>query len=173
MSGQRPFVIGIAGWKNSGKTTLAARLIAALSARGLRVASIKHAHHAFEIDHPDTDSARHREAGARETAIVSSRRWALMHELNDETEPSLQEILTRLSPCDVVVVEGYKGEAIDKIEVRRRASLEQRPLHPADPHVIAIAADHPVEEASIPVLDLDDIAGLAALVIRRGKLDTV
>ncbi|MDX2201702.1 MAG: molybdopterin-guanine dinucleotide biosynthesis protein B [Hyphomicrobiaceae bacterium] len=163
----KPLVIGIAGWKNSGKTTLAERLIAELTRRGLRVASIKHAHHAFEIDGGATDSARHRTAGAQQVAIVSGARWALVRELKGAPEPRLEEILAKLDPADVVVVEGYKRAPITKIEVRRAAALGKEPLADSDPLVAAIAADTPVEGARVPVFRLDDIAGIADLVLSR------
>ncbi len=159
------YVIGVAGWKNSGKTTLVERLVAELTRRGLTVATVKHAHHGFDVDPGETDSARHRRAGAREVAIVSARRWAIMHEIGaGETEPMLAEMLSRLSPVDVVVAEGFKTSPIPKIEVRRRNARQATPLHPDDPRVVAIAADHDVDGASVPVFALDDIDGLADLV---------
>lgn len=157
----RPPVIGIAGWKNSGKTTLTVRLVEEFSRRGLKVATIKHAHHAFQVDEGETDSARHRRAGARQVAVVSRSRWALISELEGEQEPGLAEVIGWLEPCDLVIVEGYKAEPIPKIEVRRRASFPGRPLAGSDPHVVAIAADHPVEAAAVPVFSLDDIGGIA------------
>ncbi len=161
-----PPVIGIVGWKNSGKTTLAVRLIAEFTRRGLRVASIKHAHHAFRIDDDETDSARHRRAGASQVAIVSSERWALMSETDSDQEPSLADIVAKLAPADLVIVEGYKQAAIKKIEVRRRASAHaDRPLAPNDGNVIAIAADTPAAHADpLPIFSLDDIAALANFV---------
>lgn len=159
-------VIGIAGWKNSGKTTLTERLIAELTRRGLKVASVKHAHHSFQVDDERTDSARHRRAGARQVAIVSPSRWAIVRELGEDPEPRLEEILSRLDPCDLVVVEGYKRAPIPKIEVRRTASAGKEPLAPSDPHVVAIAADHAVESA-LPVFALDDIPALATFVQKR------
>lgn len=161
----RPPLIGIAGWKNSGKTTLAVRLIAELTARGYRVSSIKHAHHAFQIDDGDTDSARHRRAGSNQVAIVSSERWALVSELRDAPEPDFPDVVARLAPCDVVVVEGYKSHAIPKIEARRTASRERKPLAREDPNVIAIAADHPVTGETVPVFALDDVQAIADLVV--------
>jgi len=159
-------VFGIVGWKNSGKTTLTERLVTLLSARGYRIATVKHAHHAFDIDHEGTDSYRHRQAGAREVAIVSGRRWALMHELADEPEPSLSDILSRLSPCDLVLVEGYKSASHPKIEVRRRGARDHEPLA-ADANVLAIASDHGVEGTALPVFDLDDIAAIAGFIVGR------
>jgi molybdopterin-guanine dinucleotide biosynthesis protein B len=160
-----PPVIGIAGWKNSGKTTLATRLIAELTGRGFRVASVKHAHHAFQIDDGETDSARHRRAGAAQVALVSSRRWALIAELAGAPEPSLEEVIARLDPCDLVIVEGYKAAPIPKVETRRRAGAHGTPLADTDPNVIAIAADHPVEGRGLPVFALDDAAGIADFIV--------
>ena len=161
-----PPVIGIAGWKNSGKTTLAVRLIGEFTRRGFRVASIKHAHHAFQIDEGETDSARHRRAGAGQVAIVSSQRWAIVTELGGADEPDLGDVVASLAPCDVVVIEGYKTAAIPKVEARRQAATEKRPLADADPNVIAIAADHAVEGARVPVFALDDIAAIADHIAR-------
>jgi len=161
-----PPVIGIAGWKKSGKTTLAERLIAEFTARGLKVASVKHAHHAFRIDDADTDSARHRRAGASQVAIVSSRRWALVTELADAPEPDLAEVIAWLGPCDLVVVEGYKAAAIPKIEARRLAAASREPLAPRDPKVIAVAADYAAEGGGLPVFALDDATGIADFIAR-------
>jgi molybdopterin-guanine dinucleotide biosynthesis protein B len=161
-----PKVIGVAGWKNSGKTTLVSRLIAELTRRGFRVASIKHAHHGFQIDDAETDSARHRRAGAQQVAVVSARRWALVRELgDDEPEPALETILARLDPCDLVIVEGYKAAPIPKIETRRREGVRNRPLADTDANVIAVAADFACEVAGRPVLALDDVAGIADLIV--------
>jgi molybdopterin-guanine dinucleotide biosynthesis protein B len=163
--GGTPAVIGVAGWKNSGKTTLVTRLVAELTARGYRVATVKHAHHDFQIDDAETDSARHRRAGAQQVAIVSPRRWAVVRELEDEPEPSLADTIARLDPCDLVVVEGYKGAPIPKIEARRSASAKVERLADRDPTVIAIAADHACEGRGRPVFAIDDIAGMADLII--------
>jgi molybdopterin-guanine dinucleotide biosynthesis protein B len=156
-----PHVLGIAGWKNSGKTTLTERLITEMARRGLRVAAVKHAHHSFDVDHAGTDSARHRAAGAREVAIVSSQRVAHIRELKGAPEPELHEILARFAACDLVLVEGYKRVDIPKIEVRRLDARSREPLAPADPHVIAIAADHAVADSNLPVFSLDAIGPLA------------
>jgi molybdopterin-guanine dinucleotide biosynthesis adapter protein len=161
-----PPVIGVAGWKNSGKTTLVTRLVAELTRRGLRVATVKHAHHAFQIDDGETDSARHRRAGAVQVAIVSPKRWAVVRELGDAPEPSLHEVIDRLEPCDLIIVEGYKTAAIPKIEVRRLETARSVPLAATDPNVIAIAADHAIDGADRPVLALDDAAGIADLIVR-------
>ncbi len=166
-----PPIISIAGWKNSGKTTLTERLIAELTRRGLRVASVKHAHHNFDIDHPGTDSARHRVAGAREVAIISDNRVAHIRELQGAPEPTLAEIVARFAPCDLVIAEGYKTAAVAKIEVRRLEARKQEPLAANDPQVIAIAADHPVADDHLPVFRLDDVAAIADFVMAwRGQL---
>ena len=157
-------IIGIAGWKKSGKTTLTTRLVAAFTRRGLKVATVKHAHHAFQIDDGETDSARHRRAGARQVAIVSGARWAIVTELDGAPEPNFEEIVAALEPADLVIVEGYKSAPIPKIEARREASWTKRSLAAEDPRVIAIAADHDVSGESVPVYALDDIGGLVALI---------
>jgi molybdopterin-guanine dinucleotide biosynthesis adapter protein len=160
-------VIGIAGWKNSGKTTLVERLVAEFTHRGLRVATIKHAHHSFEIDGASTDSARHRRAGAAQVAIVSAKRWALIAELGDTAEPPLADIIAKLAPCDLIIVEGYKSEPITKIEVRHAASATGPPLANTDSHVIAIATDNvPAQRSPLPVFHLDHIATIADFVLR-------
>jgi molybdopterin-guanine dinucleotide biosynthesis protein B len=160
-------VIGIAGWKKSGKTTLTVRLVEEFTRRGLAVATVKHAHHSFRIDDADTDSARHRRAGAGQVAIVSSRRWALVRELADEPEPDFADVVQMLEPCDLIIVEGYKSAPIPKIEARRRESLTREPMALRDPMVIAIAADHDVADAALPVFALDDIVGVADLIAAR------
>jgi molybdopterin-guanine dinucleotide biosynthesis adapter protein len=165
-------VIGIAGWKNSGKTTLTCRLVEEFTRRGLRVATIKHAHHAFTIDDGATDSARHRRAGAGQVAIVSAARVAVITELADQREPSLEEMIARLSPCDLIIVEGYKRANLPKVEARRTAQLDQRSLAADDPWVAAIAADYAVAETHLPVFGLDDISGLAdfiSLTVIKGQ----
>jgi molybdopterin-guanine dinucleotide biosynthesis adapter protein len=161
-------ILGVAGWKKSGKTTLVVRLITEFRRRGLRVASVKHAHHAFQVDDAETDSARHRRAGASQVAIVSRARWALLTELEDEPEPSLTEIVAKLESCDLIIVEGYKAAPIPKIEARRRDALKHERLADADPTVIAIAADHPADQPADrggrPIFALDDAAGLADFI---------
>jgi molybdopterin-guanine dinucleotide biosynthesis protein B len=160
-------VIGIAGWKKSGKTTLTVRLVAEFTRRGYTVATVKHAHHNFQIDTAETDSARHRRAGAGQVAVVSRDRWAIIRELQGRPEPDLADVLQMLEPADLIIVEGYKSAPIPKIEARRTASFTHEPMAPADPHVIAVAADHPVDGAGRPVFALDDIAGIADLIARR------
>ncbi|MEP6565667.1 MAG: molybdopterin-guanine dinucleotide biosynthesis protein B [Mesorhizobium sp.] len=165
-------VFGITGWKNSGKTTLTERLVAELVRRGWNVSTVKHAHHDFDIDKPGADSFRHRQAGATEVAIVSGKRWALMHELRGEDEPTLEAILSRLAPSDIVLVEGYKREAHDKIETRRLEASDWEPLSVNDPHIVAIAADFTLTGESLPVFDLDDTKSIADFIERRTGLVT-
>lgn len=156
-------VIGISGWKNSGKTTLTERLVAELTARGRRVSTVKRAHHEADVDREGTDSHRHRQAGAGEVLLVTPHRWALMHELRGEQEPPLETLLDRLSPCDIVLVEGYKTGSHPKIEVRRLHAKDRTAL-PVAANVIAIAADHDVAGAPVLVFDLDAIAAIADFV---------
>jgi molybdopterin-guanine dinucleotide biosynthesis adapter protein len=153
-------IIGLAGWSGSGKTTLVTKVIPALVARGLKVATVKHAHHEFDIDQPGKDSWLHRQAGASEVAVVSSRRWAIVHELGDEPEPPLVEILQKLSPVDLVIVEGFKRHSHPKLEVYR-ACVGKPLLHPDDDCIVAVATDAPLPQASVPVVMLDDIEGVA------------
>ncbi len=166
-------LIGVAGWKNSGKTTLVTRLVAECTGRGLDVATVKHAHHAFQIDDGETDSARHRRAGAQQVAVVSSSRWAIVRELTARLEPSLEEIIGRLEPCDLIIVEGYKRAPLAKIEVRRATSQSREALCDSDPHVIAIAADHAVQRSGqhsgLPVFDLDAITAIADFILARSR----
>lgn len=162
----KPRIFGIAGWKNSGKTGLAVRLVETLVARGFSVSTIKHAHHDFDIDKVGADSYRHRQAGAHEVTIVSGTRYAIMHELRGAPEPSFEEILGRLAPCDLVLIEGYKREPIPKIEARRLEAANRTPLAPQDPHIVAIAADHGVPDTTLPVFDLDDTDAIADFVLR-------
>lgn len=163
-------VFGVTGWKNSGKTTLVVRLVAEFTRRGLRVSTVKHAHHAFDIDQPATDSYRHREAGASEVLLVSGHRWALMHELRDEEEPPIAAMLARLSPCDLILVEGYKRGGHPKIEVRRQAGRKAEPLAPQDPSILAIAADHDTDSGDLPLFHLDDATAIADFICERSGL---
>lgn len=163
-------VFGITGWKNSGKTTLTARLTEEFVRRGYRVSTVKHAHHSFDVDQPGTDSFRHRHAGATETVIVSSSRWALMHELRSEDEPLLSDLLARLSPADLVLVEGFKKEMHPKIECRRLEAKDQRPLADLVPNIVALASDHAVE-TDLPCFSLDDVAGIADFIQSRMELE--
>jgi len=159
-------VLGFAGFSGSGKTTLIERLVPVLVAQGWRVSLLKHAHHAFDVDRPGKDSWRHRQAGCTEVLIGSANRWALMHELRGAPEPSLHELLERMSPCDLVLVEGWKHAAIPKIEVHRAACPAEL-LAASDPWVVAVATDLPVLPVPVPRLYIDDIEGLAAFVAAR------
>jgi molybdopterin-guanine dinucleotide biosynthesis protein B len=156
-------LIGLAGWSGSGKTTLLAKLLPVLIARGRSVSTLKHAHHEFDIDKPGKDSHTHRMAGAREVLISSARRWALMHELRGEAEVSLRELLTRLSPVDLVIVEGYKSQSHPKLEVHR-ASVGKPLLYPNDPHIVAVASDVRPPNLSLPFAAIDDVEAIADLV---------
>jgi molybdopterin-guanine dinucleotide biosynthesis protein B len=156
-------VLGLAGWSGSGKTTLLTALIPALLARGLTVSTIKHAHHEFDIDRPGKDSWRHREAGATEVLVASSRRWALMHELRDAPEPPLEELVAHMKPVDLLIVEGFKRHQHAKIEVHRSA-VGKPLIYPEDPDVIAIACDETIP-APIPLLPLGDAGAIARFII--------
>lgn len=166
---ERHRVIGVAGFKNAGKTTLVEKLVAALTARGHRISTIKHAHHSFDIDQEGRDSFRHRKAGATEVAVVSRHRWAIMHEARGEDEPSLDDILAKLGPCDLVIVEGYKRDSHDKIEVRN-LDLDHPALASDDPTIVAIAANGPVRNATVSVFDRDDVTALAAFIEKHAGL---
>jgi molybdopterin-guanine dinucleotide biosynthesis protein B len=156
-------IIGVAGFKNAGKTTLVEKLVTELTRRGHRISTVKHAHHSFDIDHEGRDSFRHRKAGASEVAVVSRHRWAIIHESRDGEEPALSDILAKLAPCDLVIVEGYKRDLHDKIEVRN-VQLSHPQLAGEDPTVVAIAANGPVPDAPVPCFDRDDVSALAGFI---------
>lgn len=156
-------LIGLAGFSGSGKTTLLTKLLPALIARGRSVSTIKHAHHGFDVDQPGKDSHTHRLAGAREVLVSSARRWALMHELEHEPEATLRELVARLSPVDLVIVEGYKTADHPKIEVHR-AAVGKPLLYPNDPNVLALASDTRPADLALPFAELDDVAAVADLV---------
>lgn len=156
---------GFAAWSGSGKTTLMERLIPLFVAQGLRIAVVKHAHHAFDVDQPGKDSFRHRRAGATEVLVSSGARWALMHELRAEPEAELPQLLDKLAPCDLVLVEGFKRQPIPKIEIHRHATGAGL-LHPDDPHIVAIATDVPLESA-LPQFGLDDYPAIAGFVVHH------
>jgi molybdopterin-guanine dinucleotide biosynthesis adapter protein len=162
-------VFGIVGWKNNGKTTLVVRLVERLIGTGLRVSTIKHAHHECDVDRPGKDSFRHREAGATEVMLATSRRWMLVHELREEPEPELDELLAKLAPVDLVIVEGFKRHQHPKIEVHRQErgtpllALEDR-------SIVAVASDEPIPGCPVPVFGLDDIDTAANIVIRELEL---
>ncbi len=166
-------IIGLAGWSGSGKTTLLTKVIPRLVARGLKASTLKHAHHAFDLDQPGKDSHTHRLAGATEVLVGAASRWALVHELRGDAEPSLGTLLQKLSPVDLVLVEGYKRERHPKLEVHR-AAIGKPLLHPDDPAIVAIASDAPLPSARVPVVDLDDVDGIVDILVRHAApLDAV
>ncbi len=149
-------IIGLAGWSGSGKTTLIKKAIPCLIARGLKVSTLKHAHHGFDLDQPGKDSFFHRAAGATEVIVSSAKRFAILHELREEAEWDLPALVAKMSPVDLVLVEGYKRDAFPKLEIHRAANGKAL-IHPEDPHIVAIASDVPLPQARVPVVDLDDI----------------
>jgi molybdopterin-guanine dinucleotide biosynthesis protein B len=159
-------IIGLAGWSGSGKTTLVTKLVPCLTRRGLRVSTLKHAHHGFDLDQPGKDSFMHREAGAVEVIVSSARRFAILHELRDEPEWSLAPLVKKMSPVDLVLVEGYKRDPFPKLEIYRAGN--GKPLiQPSDSHIVAIASDIALPQAAVPVIGLDDIEGIADLVMAQ------
>lgn len=158
-------IFGLAGWSGSGKTTLLAALIPELTGRGVTVSTIKHAHHEFDIDQPGKDSWVHRQAGASEVMVASSRRFALMHELREAPEPSLTELVARMAPVDLLLVEGFKREPHPKLEVHR-PSVGEPFLYPDDPHIVAVASDAALA-VPLPVLSLADVAAIADFILER------
>ncbi|HLW11343.1 MAG TPA: molybdopterin-guanine dinucleotide biosynthesis protein B [Casimicrobiaceae bacterium] len=160
-------VFGFAGWSGSGKTTLIETLVPRLTAAGLRVSLVKHAHHDFDVDRPGKDSHRHRMAGCAEVLVTSSVRWALMHELRGAPELTLAGALAQLSPCDLALVEGWKRAAIPKLEVWR-ATLGKPPLHPGDARIVGIATDGPARlTVALPTFDLQDAGAIATFVVEK------
>jgi molybdopterin-guanine dinucleotide biosynthesis protein B len=161
-------IIGLAGWSGSGKTTLLAKIIPRLVARGLTVSTVKHAHHGFDVDTPGKDSHTHRMAGATEVLVASGKRWALMHELREQPEPTIYDLLRKLSPVDLVLIEGFKSARHARIEVYRK-EIGKPPFHPENPHVAGIVSDTPFPHAGRPVVDIDDIEGVVALVLAKAE----
>lgn len=159
-------IYGVTGWKNAGKTGLMERLVAEICGRGLTVSTVKHAHHDTDVDQPGRDSFRHRVAGAREVLLASPHRWALMHELRDAPEPALSDLLARLSPVDLVLIEGYKREPHPKIEAFR-AQNGKPPLADRNDTIRAVASDVPHPDLSLPCMDLDDTAAIADFILRE------
>ena len=162
-------IFGLAGWSGSGKTTLVVNLLPELVGRGLSVSTLKHAHRGFDVDQPGKDSYEHRRAGATEVLVSSPRRWALMHEIRDEEEPTSAELIGHLAPVDLVLVEGFKQDDYDKLEVHRPAVGKPLLCH-NDPKVVAVASDAPVPGLDIPVIDLNDISAIADFVIAHCDL---
>lgn len=163
-------VLGLAGWSGSGKTTLTVRLIPVLIGRGLTVSTMKHAHHNFDVDQPGKDSYEHRRAGATEVLVASGRRWALMHELREESEPSKDDLIRHMTPVDLLLVEGFKRDAHDKLEVHR-VGLGKPLLCPTDPCIVAVVSDGPLPDVARPVLDLSDVETIADFVIDHCGLE--
>ena len=159
-------IIGLAGWSGSGKTTLITKLIPLLVARRLRVSTLKHAHHGFDLDRPGKDSFFHRAAGATEVIISSARRWAILHELREEPEWDLAALVKKISPVDLVLVEGFKRDKFPKLEIHRIANGKPL-LHTEDPHILAVASDSAVLAARVPVVDLNDIELIADLLLKH------
>jgi molybdopterin-guanine dinucleotide biosynthesis protein B len=159
-------VLGLAGWSGSGKTTLLAALIPELIRRGVTVSTMKHAHHAFDVDQPGKDSHIHRSAGATEVLVASANRWALMHEHRGAQEPSSAELVEHMAPVDLLLIEGFKRESHDKLEVYREANGKPL-LAPDDPHIVAILSDGPVSQSKLPVIDLNDFGAVADFVVRH------
>ncbi|MFY7780315.1 MAG: molybdopterin-guanine dinucleotide biosynthesis protein B [Tagaea sp.] len=162
-------VFGLAGWSGSGKTTLMAKLLPALVAKGVRVSTMKHAHHEFDVDKPGKDSWVHRQAGATEVAIVSANRYAVVHELRGAPEPTIEDLLPRLAPVDLLLIEGFKRHAHPKIEIHRPA-VGKPLLAPEDPHIVAVASDVEIPGLAVPRLDLNDAQAIADFVLRRTGL---
>lgn len=156
-------LFGIAGWSNSGKTTLLASLVPVLIARGIAVSTIKHAGHGFDLDQPGKDSYRHRDAGATEVLITSPERWALIHELRDAPEPPLPELLARMEPVDLVLIEGFKRAPHPKLEVWR-GDNGKAPLYPEDSHIVAVACDTAPAGCALPILPLGDPEAVADFI---------
>ena len=161
-------IFGFAGWSGSGKTTLIEKLIPLFVAHGLKVSLIKHAHHTFDVDQPGKDSFRHRHAGCSEVLVTSSKRWALMHELQGAPEPGFAELIERVSPCDLLLVEGFKREKLSKLEVYR-ASVGESLLHTQDPDIVAVASDQRLE-TRLPQFDLNDAPGIAGFILQHSGI---
>lgn len=162
-------IFGIAGFKNAGKTTLVVELIQEFRRRGLRVATLKHAHHEFDIDHPGKDSHQHREAGAEEVIVASTRRWAHVRELEGRDEPPVAELLQHLGDIDLVLIEGYKHGSHPKLELRRSGIQPPRELAGNDDSIRAVVCDAPVETAGLPLLPRDDVPAIADFIAGQAE----
>lgn len=162
-------VFGLAGWSGSGKTTLMVRLLPELVRRGVAVSTMKHAHHEFDIDQPGKDSYEHRRAGATEVLVASARRWALMHELRGAPEPPVETLVKRMTPVDLLLIEGFKAHAHDKIEVYR-PSVGKPMLCRDDRRVVALASDARIDDVDLPQFHLDDVPAIAGFIVRHCSL---
>lgn len=162
---ERMRIVGLAGWSGSGKTTLIAKVLPVLIGRGLKVSTLKHAHHGFDLDKPGKDSFMHRAAGASEVLISSAKRWAVLHELRDEAEWTMPALLSKITPVDLVLVEGFKRENFPKVEVYRAANGKPL-LHGEDRYIVAIASDTPLPNAPLPVVDLNDVEAVADALLQ-------
>jgi molybdopterin-guanine dinucleotide biosynthesis protein B len=165
-------VIGLAGWSGAGKTTLVVRLVPELVRRGLSVSTMKHAHHDFDVDQPGKDSYRHRTAGATEVMVTSERRWALMHENRAQAEPTAAELMRRMTPVDLLIVEGFKREGHDKLEIHRRETGKPL-LYPGDRHIVAVLSDEPLPDCPLPVIGIDDVGAIADFIMAHCGLGAV
>lgn len=165
-------IFGLAGWSGSGKTTLVMRLLPELIARGYTVSTVKHAHHNFDIDKPGKDSYEHRRAGATEVMVSSANRWALMHENRNAPEPDLDALVARMSPVDLLLVEGFKRNSHAKLEIHRPATGHEL-LCLDDAHIVAVASDAPLDSVAVPVLDLNDVAGIADFIVSHVGLKSM
>jgi molybdopterin-guanine dinucleotide biosynthesis protein B len=163
-------VIGVTGWSGSGKTTLMVSLLPELIGRGVRVSTMKHTHHNFEIDRPGKDSYRHREAGANEVLLGSSKRWVLLHEVRDEAETTIEDLIKRMTPVDLLLIEGFKSEKHAKIEVHRPAVGSPLLCHD-DPTIVAVACDQALPDLALPLLDLNNVAGIADFIVGYCGID--
>jgi molybdopterin-guanine dinucleotide biosynthesis protein B len=159
-------IIGLAGWSGSGKTTLITKVLPRLIARGCRVSTIKHAHHGFDLDQPGKDSFVHRAAGATEVVISSARRFAILHELREEAEWDLADLLAKISPVDLVLVEGFKRDPFPKLEIYRKDNGKPL-LHPEDLHIVAVASDTPLPQVKLPVIDLNDTEHIVDVLLKH------
>nr|WP_245434502.1 molybdopterin-guanine dinucleotide biosynthesis protein B [Pseudolabrys taiwanensis] len=162
-------MIGLAGWSGSGKTTVIKKVIPRLIERGISVSTLKHAHHGFDLDQPGKDSFFHRTAGATEVIISSSKRWAILHELREEEEWDLPDLVRKMSPVDLILVEGFKRDAFPKLEVHRAENAKPL-IQPVDPYIVAIASDVELPDARVPVIDLNDVEGIAELLLKHAIL---
>ena len=159
-------LFGLAGWSGSGKTTLTAKLLPELMARGITVSTMKHAHHNFDIDQPGKDSYVHRMAGAQEVMVASANRWALMHEHRGAAEPTAAELIAHMTPVDLLLIEGFKREPHDKLEIHRAAN--GKPLiYPEDKHIVAVASDVALPDCKLPQLNIDDVPAIAEFIVRH------